>query len=214
MKQLSISLMLCILGITAFSQSEKYVAAMKKNIARIDSSFAKPDVFLDLSNTFERIGSAEKTQWLPYYYAALCRVNYALVQQDKAGNDAIAEKASALLDIADSLSKKNSEISTLRSMVATVRMTVDPMSRYMEYGKIIEDELQTAISQDASNPRPYLIRGQNLKYTPVNFGGGCKTALPVIQTAVQKFAAFKPASDIAPQWGSAYADSLVKECTK
>jgi ribosomal protein S2 len=50
----------------AFSQSDKYVAAMQKNLALFDSAKTVED-FTKSANTFERIGDAEKTQWLPYY---------------------------------------------------------------------------------------------------------------------------------------------------
>ena len=43
---------------------------MKKNISMLDSAFQKGN-FAELSNNFERIGDAEKTQWLPHYYASL-----------------------------------------------------------------------------------------------------------------------------------------------
>ncbi len=43
---------------------------MKKNLALFDSAKTTAD-YQTLANTFERIGDAEKTQWLPYYYAGL-----------------------------------------------------------------------------------------------------------------------------------------------
>ena len=49
-----------------FSQSEKYIGAMKKNIGEIDSAFVQNEAtrLNDIAATFERIGDAEKTQWL------------------------------------------------------------------------------------------------------------------------------------------------------
>jgi hypothetical protein len=54
----------------SFAQSDKYMEAMKKNLALFDSAKTNAD-YQALANTFERIGNAEKTQWLPYYYAGL-----------------------------------------------------------------------------------------------------------------------------------------------
>ena len=212
MKKIILLLSVTILSIAAFAQSEKYTAAMKKNIAVMDSAFAKPDLFLSLANTFERIGTAEKNQWLPYYYAAYCRVNFGLMQQDKTANDPIADKATDLIAKADSLQPNNSEVSVIKSMIATLKMTVNPQQRYMQYGAVIEKELQKAMAQDSANPRPYLIKGQNLKYTPAQFGGGCKTAKVQLQKASEKFAAFKPAFTISPDWGKAYSEKLLTEC--
>ena len=98
-------------------------------------------------------------------------------------------------------------------MTATLRMLVNAQQRYMQYGGLAEKEMQAAIKQDPTNPRPHMLKGQNLKGTPEQFGGGCKTAKSHLQKAVDLFATFKPASDIAPNWGKNYTEGLVKECS-
>ncbi|MEJ7671851.1 MAG: hypothetical protein WKF59_03885 [Chitinophagaceae bacterium] len=55
----------------------------------------------ELANNFERIADAEKTQWLPYYYAAYCNVMNAFMEQDKTKVDAIADKAEELITKAE-----------------------------------------------------------------------------------------------------------------
>ncbi len=195
-----------------FAQSDRYMAAMKSNIAAIDTSFRNPANLLSLANNFERIATAEKNQWLAYYYAALCQVNYTYMEQDKSKIDAIADKATALIDKADSLQPKNSEISCLKSMIASSHMMVNPMQRYMEYGAEITAHLEDAMQQDPSNPRPEYLKGQGLKYTPEQFGGGCVTAKPMLQSSLDKFNNFKPASDIHPNWGKQRVEKLLSEC--
>ncbi len=212
MKKIILVSILTFFAFITFAQSEKYTGAMKKNIALIDSAFAKPDNLLSLANTFERIGTSEKVEWLPFYYAALCRVNYAFMQKDPSGNDPIAEKATMLINTADSLMPSNSEISCLKSMIASAQMMVNPQQRYMQYGATSQKELQKAMQQDPTNPRPYMLKGQGLKYTPENFGGGCKTAMPQLEIAMEKFSAFKPASEIYPNWGKGYTEGIIKEC--
>ena len=195
-----------------FAQSDRYIAAMKNNIAAIDTSFRNPANLLSLANNFERIATAEKNQWLAYYYAALCQVNYTYMEQDKSKIDAIADKATALIDKADSLQPKNSEISCLKSMIASSHMMVNPMQRYMEYGAEITAHLEDAIQQDPTNPRPEYLKGQGLKYTPEQFGGGCTAAKPILQSSLDKFNTFKPASDIHPNWGKQRVEKLLSEC--
>jgi hypothetical protein len=212
MKKLILSTIVLLASIVAFAQSEKFTAAMKKNLAAMDSAFKTPPDLLNVSNNFERIANAEKNQWLPYYYAAFCQVNYGLIQQDKDKMDGYADKATELIAKADSLSPNNSEISCVKSMIATCHMLVNPMQRFQEYGQESTGNMETAMQQDATNPRPYLLKGQNLKYTPEQFGGGCKTAKPLLQTAADKFASFKPASDISPNWGMDRVNALLKDC--
>ena len=205
---------LILISLASFSQSDKYAAAMQKNIAAIDSGFRNPAYLLSLANNFERIAVAEKNQWLAYYYAAYCQVNNAFMEQDKDKVDGIADKATALIAKADSLSPNNSEISCIKSMIASSHMMVNPMQRYMQYGPESGENIDKAMEQDPTNPRPYLLKGQGLKYTPEQFGGGCGTAKPVLQTALDKYAIFKPANDLSPTWGKTRVEQLMKECTK
>ena len=99
-------------------------------------------------------------------------------------------------------------------MIASCHMMVNPMQRYMEYGPESGSNIDKAMEQDPANPRPYLLKGQTLKYTPEQFGGGCDMAKPVLQTALDKFAAFKSAGDIYPAWGKTRVEQLMKECSK
>jgi len=202
----------CFVMLSSFAQSEKFTAAMKKNLAELDSAFKNPAYLLTLANNFERIASAEKTQWLPYYYAAFCQVNNGFMEKDKSKIDAIADKATELINKADSLSPGNSEISCIKSMIASCHMMVNPMQRWQEYGAESNENMEAAMKQDPTNPRPFYLKGQGLKYTPEQFGGGCKTAVPVLETALEKFTAFKPASELHPNWGKEIAQQIVDGC--
>lgn len=212
MKKLFLLAAVSFLATASFAQSDKYVAGMKSNITLIDSAFKNPPALLDLANKFERIAVAEKNQWLAYYYAAFCQVNYAYMEKDKTKVDAIADKATELIDKADALNPNNSEISCIKSMIASSHMMVNPMQRFQEYGPEAQSYLDAAMQQDAANPRPELLKGQGLKYTPEQFGGGCATAKPVLQSSLAKYATFKPASEIHPTWGRSRVESLLSEC--
>jgi hypothetical protein len=212
MKKIIIAFTLILISAVSFSQSEKYTAAMKKNIAAIDTSFKNPVDLLTLANNFERIATAEKNQWLAYYYAAFCQVNYGFLQQDKEKVDVIADKATDLINKADSLMPNNSEISCIKSMIASCHMMVNPMQRWQEYGAESSSNMEAAMKQDPSNPRPYYLKGQGLKYTPEQFGGGCATAKPALQTAMDKYVAFKPAGELYPNWGKTQVENLLKDC--
>jgi hypothetical protein len=212
---LSLAIFIATITFAQTEKNEKYIGAMKVNIELIDMAFSKPEAtnaFIELANNFERIANKEKTQWLPFYYAALCRVNYSYMQKDASGNDAIAEYATKLINKADSLMPNNSEISCIKSMIASMQMMVNPQQRWGQYGPISQKAMAAAMQQDPTNPRPYMLKGQGLKFTPEAFGGGCKTALEHLKTATEKFTTFKPASDIAPNWGKSYTETLVKEC--
>ena len=212
MKKLLLSAVILFIAFASFSQSEKFTQAMKKNLGAMDSSFKNPADLLKLANSFERIATAEKSEWLPYYYAAFCQVNLGFMEQDKSKIDALADKASSLIAAADLLAPNNSEISCIKSMIASCHMMVDPMTRWQEYGAASSSNMEASMSQDPTNPRPYYLKGQGLKYTPEQFGGGCTTAKPALETALEKYATFKPASELHPSWGKEIAQQLIATC--
>jgi len=191
---------ICFTGF-AFAQSGKYESAMKANISKLDSMAINNNAE-DLSNSFLRIGDAEKTQWLPYYYAAYCKAFQALTEKDNTKKDALADKANELITKAEGiLGKENSETDVVKSLIATAHMTVDPASRYMTYGQDISTDLENAEKLDPTNPRPVLVQAQNLFYTPEQYGGGKDAAKPLFEKAKQLLDNFKPESDLSPTWG-------------
>ncbi len=212
MKNLTLLLFAVFSFSQSFAQSDKYLPAMQKNMSAIDSSFSSAASMVALANNFERIGKAEKDQWLPYYYAAFLQVNAGYIGQDATKMDEYADKAESLINTADSLEKNNSEISCIRSMIASARLMADPMTRYMEFGPLSSSYIDEAIKLDPSNPRPHLLRGQGLRYTPEQFGGGCEAAKPHFSTSLEKFAAFKPASPLHPNWGESRVQMLLEDC--
>ena len=215
MKQILLALLLLGNMATVSAQSERYIAAMTKQTSDLDSAGTfTPEVLQQKGNTFERIADAEKNQWLPYYYAAYTQIMQTFILKDKSQVDPLADKASANLDKAEALSPKNSEIACLRSLVATARLSVDPMTRGAKFGPEAGAQLAAAKSFNPENPRVYLLEGQALLFTPEQWGGSKTKAKETLELALSKFAAFKPESDIAPKWGEAYARQLLQNASK
>ena len=214
MKKILLSLAVTFFIATAFAQSEKYLKTMQDKVALIDSTWDGAKL-KDLSASFERIGDAEKTQWLPYYYAALTHVNmgFTLSQngQPAAADkiDPIADKAEQLLSKAEALSKDNSEIYIVKKMIANLRMAPAEMARYMKYGPEGAQALETAKKLNPENPRVLLLEAQDKFYTPEQFGGSKTEAKKLFEQALVKFDAFKPASSIDPSWGKAMTQYFI-----
>lgn len=201
MKKIILNAGFLLLAVASMAQSDKYVNAMKANIAQLDSMVVKQNS-VELANNFERIAEAEKTQWLPYYYAAYCTVIQAMVSQDKSKNDDIADKAQQLIAKADSISgKENSETDVIKAMISIAHMVVDPQSRYMTYGPEYQALIEKSEALDSTNPRPALLQAQNTFYTPEQFGGGKDAAKPFFEKAKALDDKFKPETDLSPNWG-------------
>lgn len=194
---------LSLLAATTFAQSDKYVKAMENLVPAIDTTHSM-DGLTDLANSFERIANAEKTQWLPYYYAALCHINKAnmyFAQQQVDKIDPLMDKAEPLLKKAQELTKDNSEIQCLVKMFNTGKMMADPMNRYMTYGPAASEALEMAKKLNPDNPRVYLLEGIDKYYTPEQYGGSKTEAKELFEQAAKKYETFKPGSTIDPTWG-------------
>jgi len=220
MKKIIVFLICINIVSAAFAQSEKYLVAMQGNIVVLDTT-RSAETLLDLANKFERIAEAEKTQWHPYYYAALAQVNMG---QIIAGTrmtggmtskiDPIADKAESLIDKAEALSKNNSEIYLVRKMIATLRMMADPMTRYMQYGPQAQQALEKAKQLNANNPRVYLLEGQDKFFTPEQFGGSKTEAKRLFEEAIKKYQESNTASMIDPSWGRRTAEYFLAQSNK
>ena len=197
-----------LVAAAANAQSDKYVAVMQKNLAQFDSAKTAQD-YQSISNAFERIADAEKTQWLPYYYSglALSTMGWMDLKLDK---DANSTKINALCDKAEAI-EKNAEIYALRNMSATQQMLVDPQTRWQTYGQEASADLQKGIQLDPNNPRLYYLQGQSIFGTPEAFGGGKKNAKPLFEKAVELYKTFQ-VKPLYPNWGQKSAEDMLAKC--
>ncbi|CAN5126588.1 hypothetical protein BH11BAC6_BH11BAC6_17470 [soil metagenome] len=207
MKKLVFSLAMLV-SLTVMAQSDKYAAAMQKTFDAMDSAHTTLDM-QSVAAQFERIGDAEKTQWLPYYYAGLEYSTIGWMDQSL-DKDANAEKIKALCDKAEAI-EKNAEIYALRNMAATQQMIVDPQSRWMTYGQEAAEALKKGMELDPNNPRLYYLQGMSVFGTPEQFGGGKDKAKPILQKSVDLFKAEQP-KPMYPHWGKEQAEAQLALC--
>lgn len=194
------------LGLRA--QSDKFTASMQKNLVLLDSAKTTADLE-NVSNAFVRIGDAEKTQWLPYYYAALAQTRIGWTDK-KVDADQLAEKVRALVAKAEAI-EKNAELCTITNMAATQQMLVDPQSRWQTYGAEASSALEDGMKLDPNNPRLYYLQAMSVYGTPEQFGGGKQKAKPLFEKAVALFKTFtlKP---LYPNWGQKEAEDMLAKC--
>jgi hypothetical protein len=207
MKSILFSFMM-LLTLVSSAQSDKYVDAMKKNLALFDSARTTADL-QTVANTFERIGDAEKTQWLPYYYAGLSLAT-AGWNDPNLDKDANSTRINLLCDKAEA-HEKNSEIYALRNMSATQQMMVDPQTRWATYGIQASKALEDGMKLNPDNPRLYYLKGESLFNTPPAFGGGKDKAKPVFEKAVALFKLDKP-KPLWPNWGLERTQEQLAKC--
>jgi hypothetical protein len=199
-----------LMAFTAQAQNSKFEEAMGKALKEYGEA-KTTEALIAVEAKFERIADAEKTQWLPYYYAALIKVNMSM-SGTGGDKDKVADEAQALLDKAEALEKNNSEILTIKSLIQTAKMLVDPMTRYMKNGAEANKFLEMAKKADPNNPRPYFLQASSLRNTPEQYGGGCGAAKPLAEKAAELFASFKAASPLHPNWGKESNVGILASC--
>lgn len=200
----------CSIQLAAFSQSEAYQQKMKETLAQMDSARTIQDM-QEVVGQFERIGDMEKTQWLPYYYAALTQINIGW-RDVKGDKDKNTEKANAIIKKAEAI-EKNAELYVLEYMSALQQMTVDPPARYMTAKPVMDAALANAKKADPNNPRIYYMEANNVFNTPEAFGGGKEKAKPLFEKCVELYKNFKPASALHPKWGQKQAEDMLAKCS-
>jgi hypothetical protein len=85
------------------------------------------------------------------------------------------------------------------------------MNRYMTYGPVAQQALETAKKLNPANPRVYLLEGQDKFYTPEQFGGSKTEAKKLFEETIVKVDAFKPESSIHPHWGKSVAQYFLAQ---
>ena len=186
--------------------------AMGATLAEM-SNANDPAALQEVANKFERIGSSETTEWLPNYYAALTYTFLARKQKEAASTDQYLDKADSFIE---KMAKQNGavldEVEVLKAQVAMMRIAVDGPARWTKYGAAFETAIAKAKGINAQNPRAYALKAMMVFNTPAQFGGGPEKACPELQVASQKFADFKSASPIAPNWGVEQVEQMKKAC--
>lgn len=164
---------------------------------------------------FDSLAAARPTEWLAPYWGGYTYTQLAWLHADKGQSamDVYLEKAEARHAAAEKL-VVNDETVVLGAYIASARLAAAPWIRWATYGKKVDAAVERAKRLNPANPRPYLLEGESLYHKPAMFGGGKKRALPVLKVAEEKFAAFKPASDLHPTWDLRRLKALLAKCSE
>lgn len=199
MKKLTIILILTSLFHAGFA-NEAYHEAMSQSIDKLFKATIVAE-YIETANQFERIARIEKEEWLPLYYASYAYIMISYQEPDNTKKDAYLDQAQKFLDQAMILEPSESELHMLQGFLYPSRITIDPMTRGMEYMNKMNASLDKALQLNPDNPRVYFLRGTMTYHMPEAYGGGAANALPLLKSAQEKFSVFKPQTDLSPNWG-------------
>ena len=194
-----------------FANDNKYAEAMQKNIQVVYAAQTIEELQA-AANTFERIGSTEKTKWEPYYYASFGYVMMANKEKDPAKKDAYLDLAVATLDKAKEIAPNESEVIALEGFNYMIRLTVDPASRGQQYSGLSMASFEKSMALNPENPRAIVFMAQMQYGTAQFFGSSSDEACATLAKSLEKFSTFKSDNLLAPMWGKEMAEGMRKDC--
>ena len=168
-----------------------------------------PSSYKQLYLQFEQLYSVDKTNWLIPYYAGMTKSIMCLLKMGD--RDALANDALLWVARAKAI-EVNDEIYCAESLAYTAKMSVNPALRWFTYEGKIKNSLSLAKKLNPNNPRAYILEANIQQKLPFIFGGGCKSAKPLIQKADLFFSNQTKANSIEPSWGIQSLVKLKKAC--
>lgn len=208
----TILFLFAIASVYAQSNDDKYLVAMQKQIEMVYKAQASEELQSAI-NTFDRIGSAEKSKWEPFYYSAFGNLMLATREKEPGKKDALLDLSMASLEKAKAILPNDSEITALEGFVHMMRVTVDPASRGQQYSGLAMQTFGKAVQLNPENPRALSLMAQMQMGTAKFFG---QPATEACETARKALAIFNqtssPVAPLAPVWGKGMTEKLVESC--
>jgi len=211
------SIVLAALAFTVISaQAQDFKPVLEKTFIAFDTAMDM-NTKVEQGNKLALIAKKWDNEWSTHYYMAYSKAQLSYMEKDAAKREAYLDEADKEKDDAVAILKKdNDETYVLAAMIANARMVIDPMNRWQKYGQLFTQGLESAKEANADNPRMYYLQGVSKFFTPKQFGGGKKAAMPYFEKAMGLFekegAMHKDISQ--PHWGKEKAAFFMEQCKK
>ena len=169
----------------------------------------------EAANLFERVATAEKENWLPFYYAAQVKIVQSFPMTDAAKKEQLLNRAQELLDRAKMPEADEAELMILQAMLHTARLTVDPATYAMQLSPVISGLYAEAAKLAPENPRLALSQTEWKMGSAQYFGEDPAKFCPDLKAARKLFDKEEHPATVAPAWGKERLEMLIAEtCEK
>jgi hypothetical protein len=191
------------------AQNEKFTKAMMDNIEKSKTAGTAVE-FQDLANNFERIATAEKAEWTPWYYAAFYNLVLNFQEPDASKKIKYLALAQKQIDSGLKIKPEETELMVLKVMSYYGELAIDPTKGLSVLGEA-NALIDRAKALNPRNPRIYLEQAEAIYNMPVEFGGGKDKAMPILLVAKEKFDTFVPVDQLVPNWGKDRCEQLINQ---
>lgn len=206
------TLLVCIIGISAFAENEKYYEAMGKALESFGNSTTVED-FTKAANQFKMIANVENEEWLPLYYNAQCYILIAFKKELPATDrDNYLDMAQESIDKAINIDDKESEIYALQSMLYTARLVIDPMNRGRKMMGASGSAIKKALNLNPNNPRAQYLLLSNEVGQAQFFGKDTAPFCERINELHKKWDQLNEVPKLYPTWGKKQVEGMAKNC--
>ncbi|AXT50644.1 hypothetical protein D1818_07285 [Aquimarina sp. BL5] len=166
----------------------------------------------EAANLFERIGKAEKDNWLPYYYAAQIHIVTTFGIKDAEEIESRLTKAQNYLNEAKTFSKDNAEIVIMEAMLNTAYVVYDGAKYGMTHSGKVEELYQKAKIIEPENPRAILYHAEWQMGAAKFWGKDPKAFCPEIEKAILYFEKEPSNVPFYPDWGKNQIARIQENC--
>ena len=136
-------------------QAQDFKTVLYKAVTTFDTT-KDQNIQIEQGNKLALIAKKWDTAWIAHYYLAWSRARLSFDEKDATKRDAYLDDADKERDDAVKIAGKESdETYVLAALIANARLSVNPSSRWMKYGKLFNDAIESAKELNPDNPRMY-----------------------------------------------------------
>ena len=202
--------------VIAFLFITNWVSAQSQYEAAMQQAFElwKENKSMEAFAMFDRIGQAEKENWVPLYHAANVLISSSFAIESTEERNTTLEKAKAIIAEAHNRSADNSEITTLEGLLYTGYVAMDPSVYGMQYsGKIMELHGK-AIALNPDNPRAHANKIEYAMGSARFFGQDLAPFCEQMKAIIPKFDEQQSDIPFAPSQGKERALQIANSCNE
>ena len=207
MKTILTAILLVAMSVAGCTQNSE--SQMKDLVSR----FKQENVdYQSLSRQFAKLSETYQEKGRASYYAAFSLILESFDTKDVFKKEILLKEAKPFLDYGLKSFSEDAEWLILNALYYQAGIEVDPKQRGYEYASKADSFLEKANKINGKNPRYYFLKGQNIFYTPVQYGGGKEKAEPFFKKANKLFIKAKQTNGIEPMWGQETNAVMLKRC--
>ena len=197
------------LGTTAMFAQDRYTIGMEKAF-----ELWKEQKFVDASNLFERIATAEPDNWLPYYYVSQINTVISFGEKDEEKLSKQLAKAKEFIDVANAISPNHPEILIQEALINTAWIAFDGATYGMTMSMKNTQLYQKAMELAPDNPRVIFSKAEWDMGSARYFGKDTTPYCKDVEKALELFATFKSETPFYPTMGKERAEEILENCGK